>query len=84
MFKEAKGADLPKNSIAFFKGASEVPMYSSDVNYPEYQEAFFYYLFGVTEMDCYGIIDFENEKATLFVPNYDKFYQIWMTVLTLD
>jgi hypothetical protein len=47
-----------QNSIAFFKGASEVPLYSSDVAYPEYQEAFFYYLFGCIEMDCYGVVDF--------------------------
>ena len=37
---ELKGEHI----IGFFKGASEVPMYSGDVPYPEYQEAFFYYL----------------------------------------
>ena len=57
-----------------------MPIYSSDVNYPEYQEAFFYYLFGVPEMDCYGVIDFENEKTFLFVPRLDNYYKIWMTV----
>jgi hypothetical protein len=48
MFKEAAKDGLPKNACGFFKGASEVPMYSSDVAYPEYQEAYFYYLFGCT------------------------------------
>ena len=32
-------------------------------------------------MDCYGFIDFVEEKATLFVPEMDNLYKIWMTVL---
>lgn len=83
-FKEATGDSLAKNAVGFFKGASEVPIYSSDVSYPEYQEAYFYYLFGVTEMDCYGVIDFHNEKSVLFVPKLDNYYKIWMTLMTLD
>jgi hypothetical protein len=66
--------------FGFFKGANEVPLYSSDVCYPEYQEAYFYYLFGVVEMDCYGVIDFKNEKPILFVPEPNVLYKIWMTV----
>ncbi len=58
MFKSQFGPQLPNNSIGFFKGAEEVPLYSSDVNYPDYQEAYFYYLFGVSEMGSYGVIDF--------------------------
>ena len=71
-------------SFGFFKGATEVPLYSSDVCYPEYQEAYFYYLFGVIEMGCYGILDFKNEKPILFVPNPEELYKIWMTVLTKE
>ena len=81
MFKKQQGANLPKNAVGFFKGASEVPLYSSDCAYPEYQEAFFYYVFGVSEMDCYGAIDFEAEKATLFIPRLDEFLKIWITVM---
>jgi hypothetical protein len=55
-------------SLGWFIGANEVPLYSSDFIYPEYQEAFFYYLFGATEMGCYGIIDFETGKSVLLVP----------------
>jgi len=51
-----------------FKGASEVPLYSSDVHYPEYQEAYFYYLTGCEEMDCYLVLDLHNDKAILFAP----------------
>jgi len=28
--------NLSAKSVGFFKGAKEVPMYSSDFNYPEY------------------------------------------------
>ena len=84
MFKENRGANLPNNAVGFFKGASEVPIYSSDVCYPEYQEVFFYYVFGVSEMDCYGVLDFVNEKSILFIPKPDPMYKIWMTVLNLE
>ena len=56
-------------------------MYSSDMTWPEYQEAFFYYLFGIKEMGCYGILDLINEKTTVFIPRQDEFYKIWMTVM---
>ena len=75
---------MPKNAVGFFKGASEVPIYNSDVCYPEYQEAYFYYLFGAPEMDCYGVIDFAAEKSILFAPKLDNFYKIWMTTLSID
>jgi len=35
-------------------------------------------------MDCYGIIDFRNERAILFVPKPNVLYKIWMTVLTKE
>lgn len=71
---------MADKGIAVFKGASEVPLYSSDVCYPEYQEAYFYYLFGATEMDCVGVIDFATEKPILFAPKLDRIYEIWMTL----
>ena len=67
-----------------FKGSSEVPLYSSDVSYPSYQEAFFYYVFGAIEMDLYGLVDFNQEKAILFVPRLDNMYKIWMTVMSKE
>lgn len=71
-------------AVALFKGSSEVPLYSSDVNYPTYQEAFFFYLFGTIEMDLYGMIDLNEEKAILFVPKLDNLYKIWMTVMNKE
>ena len=79
MFKKA--VPVEEGDFALFRGASEVPLYSSDVSYPEYQEACFYYLFGVHEMDCYAIIDFYNEKAVLFAPKLNNLYKIWMTTM---
>mmetsp|Transcript_27616 Transcript_27616/g.34278 ORF Transcript_27616/g.34278 Transcript_27616/m.34278 type:complete len:136 (-) Transcript_27616:1044-1451(-) len=84
LFKEKVQVSAQSSAVALFKGASEVPLYSSDVSYPSYQEAFFYYLFGVTEMDCYGLLDFKEEKAILFVPKLDNLYKIWMTVMTKE
>jgi len=84
LFKETVQVNDSKRAISVFKGANEVPLYSSDVAYPEYQEAFFYYLFGVHEMDAYGVIDFNQEKAILFVPKLDNLYKIWMTVMTRE
>jgi hypothetical protein len=70
--------------FALFKGASEVPIYSSDICYPEYQEAYFYYLTGVVEMDCYLVADLHNKKVILFVPQLDNLYKIWMNFITKE
>jgi hypothetical protein len=79
-----KHADVKEGDFAVFKGASEVPIYSSDICYPEYQEAFFYYLTGVEEMDCYLIVDLHNDKVTLFMPQLDNLYKIWMNFITKE
>ena len=80
LFKEKVTVSDENRAVALFRGASEVPLYSSDVCYPEYQEAYFYYLFGVIEMDFYAFIDFNQEKVILFAPKLDNIYKIWMTV----
>ena len=70
-----------QNSLAFFKGASATPLHrSSDCNYPEHQESFFQYLFGVTETGCYAILELDTQKTVLFVPRQDEFFKIWMSV----
>ena len=33
-------------------------------------------------MDCYGVIDFAQEKAILFVPKLNNLYKVWMKVMT--
>eukprot|EP00347_Sterkiella_histriomuscorum_P002367 403368429 len=76
---------IAKNGIALFRGVSEVPIYNSDCNYPIHQEGSFYYLFGVCEPDCYGVIELTNNgKPVLFVPRLSNMYRVWMTVLTKE
>ena len=58
LFKQAVQVSEESRAVALFKGCSEVPLYGTDVSYPNYQEAYFYYVFGVSEMDCYGLVDF--------------------------
>ena len=41
-------------------------------------------MFGVVEMDCYGILDLHNDHAILFIPRLDNLYKIWMTVMTKE
>ena len=84
LFKEKVSVSDENRAVALFRGSSEVPLYSSDVCYPEYQEAYFFYLFGVTEMDCYGFIDFNKEKVIVFAPKLDNLYKIWMTISTME
>ena len=82
--KSRVGDKLAKNGVALYKGVDEIPLYNSDCNYPVYQEGCFYYLFGVVEPSCMGVIDFQNEKAILFIPKMDNLYKIWMTVLSKE
>ena len=83
MFNE-KHSHATDKYLAFFKGSNENPLYHSDVNYPDYQEAFFYYLFGAVENDCFGLIDFQDKKGILFIPKADPLHQIWMNILSKD
>ena len=52
----------------------------SDCEYPAHQEPYFYYLFGVTEMGCFGAIDLQMGNSVLFVPRVDKQSQVWMNI----
>lgn len=47
--------------------------------YPE-QDDNFYYMFGVLEPDCYGIIELDTGKTILLPPNIPEAYKIWMLV----
>ena len=42
------------------------------------QESFFHWAFGVTEPDCYGVIDVDTGTATLFVPRLPPSHATWM------
>lgn len=42
------------------------------------QESFFHWAFGVIESGCYGVIDVDTGKSTLFVPRLPPSYATWM------
>jgi Xaa-Pro dipeptidase len=69
-----------QKAIMMFKGKEEIPIDSTDFNYEIKQESFFYYLFGVQEPGCTAVIDIENDKTTVFFPQMDEIYKIWMDV----
>lgn len=49
-----------------------------------YPEANFLYLFGVTEVDCYGVLDIQTQKSSLFVPRLPVDLKLWMIVYGLE
>ena len=59
-----------------------------DQNYTDLlprQESYFYYLFGVTELTgMYAMIDLDTEKTTLFMPEPNPIYKIWMHVMSKE
>ena len=43
-----------------------------------FQESYFHWLFGVTEADCFGMVDVDSAKAVLFIPRLPEDYATWM------
>jgi len=68
-------------TIIFMEGSKEIPIDSTgilktliilkDENYERIQESYFYYLFGVQEINFYACIELDAEKVTLFAPKVD-------------
>ena len=53
-------------------------LYDSDTDKCEFrQEAFFRYVFGLNEPDCYGAIDLDKGESLLFVPEVSDDSQRW-------
>lgn len=46
------------------------------------QESNFKYIFGCDLLDCYGILEVESGKVTVFVPKYPESYKMWMVVFS--
>ena len=42
------------------------------------QESYFHWTFGVTEADCFGILEVDTEQAVLFIPRLPEDYATWM------
>ncbi len=78
---KAKAAlKAPANSVILLAGgtSSDFDLYDTDVLKCEFrQEAFFLYLFGLNEPDCYGALDLETGESLLFVPPTSDDSQRW-------
>eukprot|EP00736_Rhodelphis_marinus_P012066 Rmarinus@m.29289 len=71
--------------VVLLQGGEEIPMDSTDMNYPFRQESFFFYLFGVDEPGCTGVLHISTGKVYLFVPLYPDEYDWFMgPIPTLD
>ena len=70
----------PAGSVLLLAGGTSVDfdLYDSDVSKCDFrQEAFFLYLFGLNEPDCFGLLDIDREEAILFVPEVTDDSQRW-------
>ncbi|CAG9829078.1 unnamed protein product [Diabrotica balteata] len=73
---------VEENSVVVLQGGSEISIYDSDTSYIFRQEAYFNWSFGVTEPDCYGIVDVVTGDCYLFFPRLPIEYAVWMGPLT--
>lgn len=64
--------------IVVLQGGEEIQCYCIDIGVFFCQEFFFYWVFGVIELGCYGVIDVDIGKLILFVFRFFVSYVIWM------
>jgi Xaa-Pro dipeptidase len=81
IFAAAK-AKLPAtpNSVILLAGGTEADfeLYDTDVLKTEFrQEAFFRYVFGVNEPDCFGALDLSTGESLLFIPPVSDDSERW-------
>jgi len=76
--KEAPEAAAGDGSVLLFKGGNQEERYDTDHEPVFRQESFFAHLFGVTEADCYAVIEVPSGKTTLFIPRLPAEYAVWM------
>jgi Xaa-Pro dipeptidase len=60
-----------------FQGAPTQYRFDTDHEPLFRQESYFYYLFGINEPDCYGLIDPNTGRSVLLVPNHGLEYEVW-------
>jgi len=73
-----RGSDTPKQSVILLKGGESETRHETDHENLFRQESFFQWAFGVKEPDCYGTIDIDTGKTTLYVPRLPEAYAVWM------
>jgi len=69
---------IPNNAVVLLQGGPSTTRYDTDHEPLFHQESFFHYLFGVTEPDCYGLLNLTTEEAIIFVPRLPAEYAVWM------
>ncbi|CAD5228347.1 unnamed protein product [Bursaphelenchus xylophilus] len=70
--------EAPKGSFAVLEGGHDPHRYNTDMqSEPFRQESYFYWAFGVTEPDFFGIIDLHSGRSVLLPPKLPKDYAIW-------
>lgn len=86
LLKNYKAAfpDTPANSIILLKGDITHNIHDNDMEMLPNQEASFWYLFGVEDCDCYGVLELDTGKTTLFCPKLPDAYSLWMPLHTVE
>ncbi|CAD5221243.1 unnamed protein product [Bursaphelenchus okinawaensis] len=66
------------NAYAVLEGGHDTHLYNTDMQQSAFrQESYFYWTFGVTEPEVYGIIDLSTGHTVLLPPKMHKDYAIW-------
>ncbi|XP_074067593.1 xaa-Pro dipeptidase isoform X2 [Macrotis lagotis] len=73
-----KNPAVQKCSLVLLQGGEETNRYCTDTGVLFRQESFFHWAFGVTEPGCFGVIDVDSGKSTLFVPKLPESHATWM------
>uniref|UniRef100_A0A2K5QHI7 Xaa-Pro dipeptidase n=1 Tax=Cebus imitator TaxID=2715852 RepID=A0A2K5QHI7_CEBIM len=73
-----KNPAVQAGCVVVLQGGEETQRYCTDTGVLFRQESFFHWAFGVTEPGCYGIIDVDTGKSTLFVPRLPASHATWM------
>lgn len=73
-----KNGAVQAGSAVVLQGGEEMQRYCTDTSIVFRQESFFHWAFGVIESGCYGVIDVDTGKSTLFVPRLPDSYATWM------
>uniref|UniRef100_A0A2I3M0P5 Xaa-Pro dipeptidase n=1 Tax=Papio anubis TaxID=9555 RepID=A0A2I3M0P5_PAPAN len=73
-----KNPAVQAGSVVVLQGGEETQRYCTDTGVLFRQESFFHWAFGVTEPGCYGVIDVDTGRSTLFVPRLPASHATWM------
>ncbi|XP_019722335.1 xaa-Pro dipeptidase [Hippocampus comes] len=69
---------VESSSVVVLQGGEQQQRHCTDTDLLFRQESFFHWAFGVTEADCYGVIEVDSGKSILFVPKLPDSYATWM------